>query len=398
MLSNLQVRSASLLRQARPLTKRFYATEENVKKTALYDYHVKNGGKMVPFAGYAMPVVYKNMGALASHLHTREKASIFDVSHMLQSRVVGKDRQKFFETLCVADLHDMPVGQGTLSVFTNEQGGIIDDTIIMQQEDCLYVVSNAGCADKDLAHIRKHLALFQQKGGDVDFQVIDDHSLIAIQGPKAAAALQELVGKDLSDFPFMNGRFLDLAGVPCHVARSGYTGEDGFELSVPTPEIVTITEKLMANPDVELAGLGARDSLRLEAGLCLYGNDLDETTTPVEAGLTWTIAKSRRATGGFLGAEHILPQIKGGVTRRRVGLTVQGAPARDGAEILNKEGQVIGKITSGCPSPSLKKNVAMGYVKNGYHKKGTELDVRVRNRIQAAVIEKMPFVPSNYHK
>jgi aminomethyltransferase len=145
--------------------------------------------------------------------------------------VVGKDRQKFFETLCVADLHNMPVGQGTLSVFTNEQGGIIDDTIIMQQEDCLYVVSNAGCADKDLAHIRKQLGLFQQKGGDVDFQVIDDHSLIAIQGPKAAAALEALVGKNLADFPFMNGRFLDVAGVPCHVARSGYTGEDGFEVN-----------------------------------------------------------------------------------------------------------------------------------------------------------------------
>ncbi|KAI8338103.1 hypothetical protein BC941DRAFT_351670, partial [Chlamydoabsidia padenii] len=368
------------------------------KKTALYDFHVKHGGKMVPFAGYAMPVLYKNMGALASHLHTREKASIFDVSHMLQSRVVGKDRQKFFETLCVADLHNMPVGQGTLSVFTNEQGGIIDDTIIMQQQDCLYVVSNAGCADKDLAHIRHQLGLFQQKGGDVDFQVIDDHSLIAIQGPKSAAALEALIGKSLADFPFMNGRFLDVAGVPCHVARSGYTGEDGFELSVPTPEIVTITEKLLSNPDVEMAGLGARDSLRLEAGLCLYGNDLDDTTTPVEAGLTWTIAKSRRDTGGFLGAEHILPQIKGGVTRRRVGLTVQGAPARDGADILNKQGEIIGKITSGCPSPSLKKNIAMGYVKNGYHKKGTELDVRVRNRIQAAVIEKMPFVPANYHK
>ncbi|SAM04146.1 hypothetical protein [Absidia glauca] len=392
MLASLQTRSSSILRHTRPLAKRFYATEESVKKTALYDFHVKQGGKMVPFAGYAMPVLYKNMGALASHLHTREKASIFDVSHMLQSRVVGKDRQKFFETLCVADLHNMPVGQGTLSVFTNEQGGIIDDTIIMQQEDCLYVVSNAGCADKDLAHIRKQLGLFQQKGGDVDFQVIDDHSLIAIQGPKAAAALEALVGKNLADFPFMNGRFLDVAGVPCHVARSGYTGEDGFELSVPTPEIVTITEKLLSNPDVEMAGLGARDSLRLEAGLCLYGNDLDETTTPVEA------AKSRRETGGFLGAEHILPQIKGGVTRRRVGLTVQGAPARDGTEILNKEGQVIGKITSGCPSPSLKKNIAMGYVANGYHKKGTELDVRVRNKIQPAVIEKMPFVPANYHK
>ncbi|ORX45548.1 aminomethyltransferase mitochondrial precursor [Hesseltinella vesiculosa] len=399
MLSQLKKQSTSVLRHYRTLSKRTYATDsQEVKKTALYDYHVENGAKMVPFAGYAMPVVYKNMGALASHLHTREKASIFDVSHMLQSRVSGKDRQKFFEWLTVADLQNMPVGQGTLSVFTNEQGGIIDDTIIMQQEDSLYVVSNAGCAEKDLAHIRKHLTLFQNQGGDVDFKIIDDHSLIAIQGPKAAAALQDLISGDLNDFGFMTGRFMDINGIPCHVARSGYTGEDGFELSVPTPEVVHLTQKLMANPDVELAGLGARDSLRLEAGLCLYGHDLDETTTPVEAGLTWTIAKSRRETGGFLGAEHILPQIKGGVTRRRVGLTVEGAPAREGAEILDKDGQIIGTITSGCPSPNLKKNIAMGYVKNGFHKKGTELSVKVRNRVQPAVITKMPFVPASYHK
>ncbi|KAI8878084.1 hypothetical protein K501DRAFT_259205 [Backusella circina FSU 941] len=383
----------------RPVTKRFYASSnEAIKKTALYDFHVQNGGKMVPFAGYAMPVQYANMGMLASHKHTREKASIFDVSHMLQSRVTGKDRKKFFEKLVVADLENLPVGQGTLSVFTNEQGGIIDDTIVMQHQDSLYVVSNAGCAEKDLAHIRKHLTDFQNQGADVDVNVITDHSLIAIQGPKAAAALEGLVGKSLDDFSFMHGRFMEVAGVPCHIARSGYTGEDGFELSVPTEEIVNVTQKLMEHPDVELAGLGARDSLRLEAGLCLYGNDLDETTTPVEAGLTWTIPKSRRETGGFLGAEHILPQIKGGVTRRRVGLFVEGAPAREGAEILSKEGEVIGKVTSGCPSPMLKKNIAMGYVKNGLHKRGTELDVKVRNKIQKAVITKMPFVEAQYHK
>ncbi|KAJ8656363.1 glycine cleavage system T protein [Lichtheimia ornata] len=387
----------------RSVSQRFYAaaaSEEKLKKTALYDFHVEQGGKMVPFAGYSMPVQYKNMGQLASHLHTREKASIFDVSHMLQTRVVGKDRKKFFETLVVADLHQLPVGQGTLSLFTNEQGGIIDDTIIMQQDDCLYVVSNAACADSDLAHIRKHLAEFQNKGGDVDLQVIEDHSLVAIQGPSAAAALQELVGKDLNDFGFMHGKFMDLAGIPCHVARSGYTGEDGFELSVPTPEVVDITKKLLAYPGVEMAGLGARDSLRLEAGLCLYGNDIDATTTPIEGGLTWTIPKSRRETGGFLGADKILAQIKDKslIKRRRVGLIVQGAPAREGAEILDKEGNVIGNITSGCPSPCLKKNIAIGYVKSGFQKKGTELSVKVRNRVQDAVITKMPFVEAKYHK
>ncbi|KAL1927889.1 hypothetical protein VTP01DRAFT_3294 [Rhizomucor pusillus] len=393
-----------LITPSRQLARRLYATAaadaEKLKKTALYDFHVQHGGKMVPFAGYSMPVQYKNMGMLASHLHTREKASIFDVSHMLQTRVIGKDRQKFFETLVVADLHQLPVGQGTLSVFTNEQGGIIDDTIVMQQDKCLYVVSNAACADKDLVHIRKHLVEFQNKGGDVDLQIIDDHSLIAIQGPSAAAALEKLVGHSLNDFGFMHGKFMDVAGVPCHVARSGYTGEDGFELSVPTPEILSVTEKLLAHPDVEMAGLGARDSLRLEAGLCLYGNDLDDTTTPVEAGLTWTIPKSRRETGGFLGAERILTQIKDKKTieRRRIGLIVQGAPAREGAEILDKEGNVIGKVTSGCPSPCLKKNIAMGYVKSGFHKKGTDLSVKVRNKIQDAVVTKMPFVEAKYHK
>lgn len=246
---------------------------------------------MVPFAGYYMPVQYNTLGISASHVHTRQKASIFDVSHMLQSRITGKDRNKFFEKLVVADLHQLPIGQGTLSLFTNEQGGIIDDTIVMQQENSLYVVSNAACADKDTAHIQHHLREFQNQGGEAEFNIIRDHSLIAIQGPSAAAALETLIDKDLKDFSFMHGRHLDIAGIPCHVARSGYTGEDGFELSVPTSEIVRITEKLLSHPDVQLAGLGARDSLRLEAGLCLYGNDLDDTTTPVEAGLTWTIRK-----------------------------------------------------------------------------------------------------------
>ncbi|KAI9272576.1 hypothetical protein BY458DRAFT_555404 [Sporodiniella umbellata] len=381
------------------LSKRFYSVaSEAVKKTALYDFHVARGGKMVPFAGYYMPVQYSNLGISASHIHTREKASIFDVSHMLQSRITGKDRHRFLETLVVADLHQLPVGQGTLSVFTNEQGGIIDDTIIMQHPDSLYIVSNAACAEKDKAHIQKHLSAFQKTGGEAQFDIIQDHSLIAIQGPKAALALQTLLTQDLTSFSFMQGRFLEIAGVPCHVARSGYTGEDGFELSVPTSDIVHITEKLLAQPEVELAGLGARDSLRLEAGLCLYGHDLDETTSPVEAGLTWAIPKTRRETGGFLGAEHILPQIKGGVSRRRIGLMVEGAPARGGAEILDKEGQVVGTITSGCPAPSLKKNIAMGYVKQGLHKKGTELSVKVRNRVSNAVVTKMPFVEAKYFK
>ncbi|OAQ32986.1 glycine cleavage system protein T [Linnemannia elongata AG-77] len=385
---------------ARSAAQRAYsaaATGEALKKTVLHDYHVENGGKMVPFAGWSMPVQYSNLGVGASHNWTRNNASVFDVSHMLATRITGKDRVKFYETITVADIENLPVGSSTLSVFTNENGGIIDDTIICKHQDSLYVVSNAGCADKDLAHIRAHLKAFQNKGGDVDLKIIDDHQLIAIQGPKAAAVIEELVGKSLQDFPFMDGRFMTIKGIECHVARSGYTGEDGFEISVPNSDAVEFTKMLIADPRVELAGLGARDSLRLEAGLCLYGNDLDETTTPVEAGLTWTIGKRRRAEGGFLGAEKIQEQLKNGVTRRRIGLVVQGAPAREGAPIY-ANGELVGKVTSGCPSPSTKKNVAMGYVKNGVHKSGTELEVEVRGRKQKAVVTKMPFVPAGYHK
>ncbi|KAG0271662.1 hypothetical protein BGZ95_000493 [Linnemannia exigua] len=358
------------------------ATGEVLKKTVLHDYHVENGGKMVPFAGWSMPVQYSNLGVGASHNWTRNNASVFDVSHMLATRITGKDRVKFYESITVADIENLPVGSSTLSVFTNENGGIIDDTIICKHQDSLYVVSNAGCADKDLAHIGAQLKAFQNKGGD---------------GPKAAAVIEGLVGKSLQDFPFMDGRFMTIKGIECHVARSGYTGEDGFEISVPNSDAVEFTKLLISDPRVELAGLGARDSLRLEAGLCLYGNDLDETTTPIEAGLTWTIGKRRRAEGGFLGAAKIQDQLKNGVSRRRIGLVVQGAPAREGAPIY-ANGELVGKVTSGCPSPSTKKNVAMGYVKNGVHKSGTELEVEVRGRKQKAVVTKMPFVPAGYHK
>ncbi|KAF9110106.1 hypothetical protein BGX27_006761 [Mortierella sp. AM989] len=373
------------------------AASEAIKKTVLYDYHVDNGGKMVPFAGWSMPVQYSNLGVGASHNWTRSNASVFDVSHMLATRITGKDRVKFYEHITVADIENLPVGSSTLSVFTNENGGIIDDTIICKHQDSLYVVSNAGCADKDLAHIRAQLQEFQNKGGDVDLKIIDDHALIALQGPKAAPVLESLVGKDLRDFPFMDGRFMTIKGIECHVARSGYTGEDGFEISVPNSDAVEFTKMLVNDPRVELAGLGARDSLRLEAGLCLYGHELDETITPVEAGLTWTIGKRRRTEGGFLGAATIQDQLKNGVSRRRIGLVVQGAPAREGAQIF-ANGELVGKVTSGCPSPSTKKNIAMGYVKNGLHKSGTELEVEVRGRKQKAVVTKMPFVPAGYHK
>ncbi|KAJ1569498.1 hypothetical protein HK096_002922 [Nowakowskiella sp. JEL0078] len=369
------------------------------KKTSLYQFHVENEAKIVDFAGWDMPVSYSGIGALASHHWTRENASLFDVSHMLQTRWHGKDRAKFLESLVVADAKDLPLGSSTLSLFINSKGGIIDDTVINHQdESAYYVVSNAGCADKDLAHINAELEKFRNKGGDVSVDVIDTHSLVALQGPKAVEVLAEITGKDFKDFGFMTARWIDVRGVPVYVSRCGYTGEDGFEISVPHSEIVEFSSRLLTSPHVKLAGLGVRDSLRLEAGLCLYGHDLDDTTNPVEAGLTWTIGKRRRVEGGFIGAEFVLPQIKSGVDRRRVGLVLEGAPARENTEIYSLEKEKIGVITSGCPSPSLKKNVAMGYIKNGFHKAGTEVLVSVRGRFQKAVITKMPFVAHNYYR
>ncbi|CAG8499811.1 19735_t:CDS:2, partial [Racocetra persica] len=277
-------------------------------------------------------------------------------------------------------------------------GGIIDDTVICKHADHLYIVSNAACADKDLNHIRTKMGEFQKKGGLVDLKVIDDRALLALQGPLAAEILQKLCDKDLTDFKFMTSRFLHIKTIESHVSRSGYTGEDGFEISVPVLSSQRLAKLILGYPSVHFAGLGARDSLRLEAGLCLYGHDLDDSTTPVEAGLAWTIGKRRRVEGGFLGADRILAQLKDGVTRRRVGLIVEGAPARENSEIYNSSDELIGKLTSGGPSPTLNKNIAMAYVKSGYHKSGTLLKVKVRNKLQDAKVVKMPFVPSKYHK
>ncbi|KAJ3416520.1 hypothetical protein HDV05_001257 [Chytridiales sp. JEL 0842] len=376
------------------------AKAASAQRTALYDFHVKNGGKMVEFAGWDMPLQYGKVGMLASHEWTRNSASLFDVGHMLQTRWTGKDRTKFLEKLVVADAEELPIGSSTLSLFTNENGGIIDDTVINKQSaDAYYVVSNAGCAEKDLAHIRKHLADFKSKGGDADVTVLD-LSLVALQGPKAVEVVSKITGSDLNDFKFMTGRCMNLDGIPVYISRCGYTGEDGFEISVGHDKAVDLCDLFLSNSDVKLAGLAVRDSLRLEAGLCLYGHDLDEDTTPVEGALTWTIGKRRRVEGGFLGDKKVLSQIGKGavVPKRRIGLFVEGAPARENAEILTTDGKVIGKVTSGCPSPVLKKNIAMGFVENGFHKSGTELQVKVRNKLQKAVVTKMPFVPQNYFR
>lgn len=352
---------------------------------------------MVAFAGWSLPVQYRD-SHVDSHLHTRQHCSLFDVSHMLQTKIFGSDRVKMMESLVVGDIAELKPNQGTLSLFTNEAGGILDDLIVTNtSEGHLYVVSNAGCREKDLTLMQDRVRELQNTGGDIGLEVMDN-ALLALQGPTAAQVLQAGVTDDLRKLPFMTSAVMEVFGVSgCRVTRCGYTGEDGVEISVPAAEAVRLATALLENPEVKLAGLAARDSLRLEAGLCLYGNDIDEHTTPVEGSLSWTLGKRRRAAMDFPGASVIVPQLKSKVQRRRVGLTCEGAPVRAHSPILSTEGTVIGTVTSGCPSPCLKKNVAMGYVPYEHSRPGTLLLVEVRRKQQVAVVSKMPFVPTSYY-
>lgn len=382
------------------ILKRGLAAEAgDLKKTVLHDFHVEHGAKMVPFAGWSMPIQYKD-SIMESTQWCRSNASLFDVAHMCGLSLKGKDAIAFLEKLVVGDVKSLKPGTGTLSVFTNENGGIIDDSVITKvNDDHIYLVVNAGCREKDLAHIEKHLKAFQTQGGDVDMHVHDERSLLALQGPEAANILQKYVKEDLGSMYFSDFKMIDVDGAPCWVTRTGYTGEDGFELSIPDENTLQIAKAFLSSDKVRLTGLGARDSLRLEAGLCLYGNDLEEHISPVEAGLTWTIGKSRREKCDFLGGETIKKHLTEGVPQRRVGLvTEKGAPPRSHAQIALADGTVVGEVTSGAFSPNLKKNVAMGYVEKAYAKAGTKLAVLVRGKSNDAVVTKMPFVPAKYYK
>lgn len=372
-------------------------TQDALRRTPLYDFHLAHGGKLVAFAGWRLPVQHRD-SHVHSHLHTRRHCSLFDVSHMLQTKIHGRDRVKLMESLVVGDIAELKPNQGTLSLFTNEAGGILDDLIVTNtSEGHLYVVSNAACRDKDLALMQDKVRELQSRGSDVGLEVVDN-ALLALQGPTAARVLQAGVADDLRKLPFMTSAVMEVFGVPsCRVTRCGYTGEDGVEISVPVAGAVRLATALLGNPEVKLAGLAARDSLRLEAGLCLYGSDIDEHTTPVEGSLGWTLGRRRRAAMDFPGAAVIVPQLRGKVQRRRVGLTCEGAPMRPHSPILSEEGTVIGVVTSGCPSPCLKRNVAMGYVPSEYSRPGTPLLVQVRRQQQVAVVSKMPFVPTNYY-
>ena len=375
---------------------------------------------MVPFGGFYMPVQYDSLSVSASHHFTRSHASLFDVSHMVQHQFSGPGVNAFLEKITPASISGLGRHKSGLSTLLHPvTGGIVDDTILTRLgPELFYVVTNAGCREKDLKYFEEQLDEFSEDGGEkVKWEVLDGQGLIALQGPLSeellSLVLVDTKVEDLKSWLFGESKYVHMTlengtvSKPLLISRGGYTGEDGFEISIQPDETVAVTETLLkvASPArLQLAGLGARDSLRLEAGMCLYGHDLDDTTTPVEAGLSWVIGKDRRIDGEFHGSQVILSQLtpksKGGagVERRRVGLIVEGAPAREGAEIVNDKGEKVGNVTSGCPSPTLKKNVAMGYIKDGMHKAGTEVEVLIRGKRRKAVVTKMPFVPSKYWK
>ncbi|PKQ04501.1 MAG: glycine cleavage system protein T [Alphaproteobacteria bacterium HGW-Alphaproteobacteria-12] len=364
--------------------------------TPLHALHVALGAKMVPFAGYDMPVQYPG-GVLAEHLHTREAAGLFDVSHMGQAWLTGPDHATVaaaIEALVPGDILGLAPHAIRYTLLLNGRGGIIDDLMVTRsgEDGRLFLVVNAACKDGDFAHIETHLP----KG--VELIRIEDRALIALQGPKAAAVLArfapEAAGQD-----FMTGVEMNIGGFPCLVSRSGYTGEDGYEISIPNADAVALTKKLLAEPDVKPIGLGARDSLRLEAGLCLYGHDIDETTTPVEGGLTWTIARRRREDANFPGAKIILAQIANGAPRKRAGLLPEGkAPAREGTEITDASGRKIGIVTSGGYGPSAGGPIAMGYVETAHAQIGTEVELMVRGKGRPAKVAAMPFVEKRVYR
>lgn len=360
-------------------------------KTPLYELHQELGGKLVTFAGYDLPIQY-GAGIKAEHLHTRAAASLFDVSHMGQVRVDGTDRVAAMEALLPADIAGLPVGSIKYSFLTNDKAGIRDDLMVANAGDCLQLVLNAACKQADLAYIRGAL------GDRATVTESTDLALLALQGPKAAAVLAQF-GPGIERIPFMSSAPLDIGGVACVASRSGYTGEDGYELSMPAAGATAVARSLLEAPEVEPAGLGARDSLRLEAGLCLYGHDIDETTTPVEAGLTWAIPKRRRQEGGFPGAEIVQRQLADGIDRRRVGILPEGrAPVREGTEIQSTAGETVGQVTSGGFGPSLGGPLAMGYVAKAQAAADTPLQVVVRGKALPCKVVKLPFVQQNYFR
>ncbi|MDF2643921.1 MAG: gcvT2 [Pseudomonas sp.] len=372
-------------------------TTEQLLTTPLHSLHRELGAKMVPFAGYDMPVQYP-AGVMKEHLHTRSQAGLFDVSHMGQIRLSGPEAAAALETLVPVDIIDLPVGMQRYAMFTNETGGILDDLMVANLgNDQLMLVVNAACKDQDLAHLRKHLA------GHCQIEpLFEERALLALQGPAAVTVLSRLA-PEVASMIFMQFASVRLLDVDCYVSRSGYTGEDGYEISVPAEHAEALARRLLAEPEVAAIGLGARDSLRLEAGLCLYGHDMDTETSPIEASLLWAISKVRRAdgarAGGFPGAEQIFAQQTNGVGKKRVGLLPQErTPVREGTEIVDAQDQRIGTVCSGGFGPTLGGPLAMGYVDSGYVALDTEVWAIVRGKKVPMRVTKMPFVAQRYFR
>ncbi|RJG07212.1 glycine cleavage system aminomethyltransferase GcvT [Noviherbaspirillum cavernae] len=368
---------------------------QTLSRTPLYKLHLELGARMVPFAGYEMPVQYPT-GVLKEHTHTRTQAGLFDVSHMGQVRLSGTGAAAALESLVPVDIVDLPLNFQRYAMFTNEQGGILDDLMVSNGGDHLFVVVNAACKQQDVAHLRKHLA------DRCEIEELADRALLALQGPTAAAVMARLAPETASMI-FMNTGKVMLAGAECFISRSGYTGEDGFEISVPADKAEELARLLLAQPEVAPIGLGARDSLRLEAGLCLYGHDMDAGTTPVQAGLGWALSKARRAdgarAGGYPGAEVILRQLAQGAANKRVGLLVKDRmPVREGAELVDMQGKPVGKVTSGGFGPTVGAPVAMGYVDSAHAQLGTTLHAIVRGKPVPVEVAKTPFTPQRYYR
>jgi aminomethyltransferase len=373
-------------------------------KTPLHDLHVRLGARMVPFAGYAMPVQYGS-GLIAEHRQCREAAALFDVSHMGQLRLVGADAAAALETLVPVDVIDLGVGRQRYAFFTNATGGLLDDLMITRPAagsgfGDLFVVVNAGCKDADIRHLTTNI------GHRCTVVPMPERALLALQGPQAAAALARL-NTGVAQLVFMTGGVFELAGssgkVSCFVTRSGYTGEDGFEISVPATDAEALASTLLAQPEVKPAGLGARDTLRLEAGLCLYGHDIDALTTPVEAGLTWAIQKVRRPggarAGGYPGAPEIEAQLSTGATRKRVGLVgLERAPVREGTAIVDSHGRKLGTVTSGTLAPTVNQPIAMAYLSVEHAQPQHEVYAEVRGKQLPMRVAPMPFTPHRYHR
>ncbi|RUP33332.1 MAG: glycine cleavage system aminomethyltransferase GcvT [Curvibacter sp.] len=376
-------------------------TDSALLTTPLNALHLELGARMVPFAGYSMPVQYP-AGLMAEHLHTRSAAGLFDVSHMGQLRLVGADAAAAFESLMPVDVMGLGVGKQRYGLLLNDDGGILDDLMFVNRGEDLFVIVNGACKVADIAHIQARIGHLCQ------VIPLPEQALLALQGPQAVTALSRLA-PGVAQLVFMTGGAFSIAGIDCYVTRSGYTGEDGFEISVPAAQAEALARTLLAQPEVKPIGLGARNSLRLEAGLCLYGNDLDTSTTPVEAGLTWAIQKVRRAggerEGGFPGANKVLAQLAdlqgtaGVLTRKRVGLVaLDRVPVREHTELQTLTGERIGEVSSGLLGPSINQPVAMAYVRADHAALGTRLNAIVRGKPVAMQVAAMPFVPNRYYR